>query len=195
MGNTTGSYVFDYASVWTGMEKLVRPVNGTRFIGLSNHSPEQLSNILANATIKPRFHQFELHPYLQQQDWLQQNFKLGMTVTGYAPLSNTNPVHNLAVSDKASNSAPVIVTTPTIKKIAAARGCSPAQVVLAWNLARNVVVIPKAAQIEHQKENIATLEKCKLTEADIKEVNALSIPLRLYQNACGYGLTEGCAQK
>jgi alcohol dehydrogenase (NADP+) len=195
MGNTTGKYVFDYATVWTEMEKLVRPVNGTRFIGLSNHSPDQVSSILANATIKPRFHQFELHPYLQQQDWVQQNFKHGITVTGYAPLSNTNPVHNLAVSDKASNSAPIIVNTPTVKKIAEARGCSPAQVVLAWNLARNVVVIPKAARVEHQKENIATLEKCKLTETDVKEVNALNIPLRLYQNACGYGLTEGCAQK
>ncbi|KAF2671280.1 hypothetical protein BT63DRAFT_370469 [Microthyrium microscopicum] len=195
MGNTTGKYVYDYATVWKEMEKLVRPVNGTRFIGISNHSPAQVEEVLKEATIKPYLHQFELHPYLQQSDWVQTNFKHNLTVTGYAPLANTNPVHNLAVSDKASGRAPIVINTPTIQKIVQARGCTPAQVVLAWNLARGVVVIPKAARVEHQKENIATLEQCKLTEQDIKDVNALNVPLRLYRNACGYGLTEGCDQK
>jgi alcohol dehydrogenase (NADP+) len=74
------------------MEKLVRPVRGTRFIGISNFSPSQVSEVVGNATIIPKVHQFELHPYLQQTAWVEENFKHDITVTGYAPLSNTNPV-------------------------------------------------------------------------------------------------------
>jgi alcohol dehydrogenase (NADP+) len=174
------------------MEKLVRPVNGTRFIGLSNFSPAQVDEVLKIATIKPYVHQFELHPYLQQTGWVQENFKKNLTVTAYAPLANTNPVHNLGVSESRGLKQPMLLTNTVIKEVAAARGCTLAQVVLAWNMKRGVVVIPKAARPEHQMENIATFTQCKLTDADQAKINGFGIALRLYPNACGYGLTEGC---
>jgi alcohol dehydrogenase (NADP+) len=174
------------------MEKLVRPVNGTRFIGISNHSPQQVKEILAVATIRPKVHQFELHPYLPQTDWVAANLALNLTVTGYAPLGNTNPIHNLGVSGAKGRAAPLLLGAPAIARVAAARGCTPAQAVLAWNLRRGVVVIPKASQEAHQKENIATVDKCRLTDEDVVALDGLKVPLRLYPNACGYGLTEGC---
>ena len=58
---------------------------------------------------------------------------------------------------------------------------------------RKVVVIPKAARVEHQKENIVTLEKCTITDADAENIKGIKVALRLYPMACGYGLTEGCA--
>ncbi len=46
-----------------------------------------------------------------------------------------------------------ILGTAALKKIAAARGLSPAQVALAWTLAQEVAVIPKASDLAHAEEN------------------------------------------
>jgi diketogulonate reductase-like aldo/keto reductase len=47
----------------------------------------------------------------------------------------------------------------TLQRLAAARGCSAAQFVIAWVLQQEAVVaIPKAAQLEHVRENAAALD-------------------------------------
>lgn len=43
---------------------------------------------------------------------------------------------------------------PLIVELAAKYKVSPAQVVLAWHLARGIVIVPKSANAERQKENI-----------------------------------------
>jgi alcohol dehydrogenase (NADP+) len=182
---------FDHVATWKSMQKLVRPTRGARFIGLSNFGPQQIEDIMKLDGIKPQFHEFELHPYLQQDEWVEQNFKHNMTVIGYAPLGNTQNKASMGVSvDR--NAVKPILTTDIVTGIAKERGCTPAQVVLAWNLKRNVVVIPKAAQVSHQKENLATLDKCKITDADAAKIKAVPERIRFYVNACDYGLTEGC---
>jgi alcohol dehydrogenase (NADP+) len=174
------------------MEKLVRPTRGTRFIGVSNFSPPQVDKILETATIKPKVHQFELHPYLQQSTFVERHVKAGITVIGYAPLGNTNPILDLGVSENRGLRVEPLLTNKVITEIAKARDCTPAQVVLAWNIKRKVVVIPKAARSEHQKENIVTLEKCKITDEDANKIKNMNVAVRMYPFACGYGLTEGC---
>jgi diketogulonate reductase-like aldo/keto reductase len=174
------------------MQKLVRPVNGTRFIGVSNFGFKHIDDIMKLDGLKPQYHEFELHPYLRQSNWVEENYKRNITVIGYAPLGNTQNKASMGVSvDR--NAVKPILTTDLVTGIAKARGCTPAQVVLAWNLLRKVVVIPKAAQSIHQKENIATLEKCKITEEDAAKINTISEQIRFYPNACDYDLSEGCA--
>ena len=46
----------------------------------------------------------------------------------------------------------------TLKRIAAEKGVSAAQVAIAWLLQKNVIVIPKASRIEHIEQNYAALE-------------------------------------
>jgi diketogulonate reductase-like aldo/keto reductase len=53
----------------------------------------------------------------------------------------------------------------TVKSIAKRHGVTPAQVLLAWLLQRDVVAIPKASSVNHVRENRAALE-LKLTECD-----------------------------
>jgi diketogulonate reductase-like aldo/keto reductase len=62
---------------------------------------------------------------------------------------------------------------PVLQKIAKSRKCTTAQVALAWNLARNITVIPKAENIVHQLENYEARSKCKLTEQDLTAIKAL----------------------
>ena len=73
------------------MQKLVRTdmTHGTRFIGLSNFGPKHLDDILELPGVKPEFHEFETHPYLPQEAWVQENIKRNITVIAYSPLGNT----------------------------------------------------------------------------------------------------------
>jgi len=52
------------------MEKLIGK-GKARYIGISNFNTQQLTELLAAATIKPFVHQMELHPYLQQTSFLE----------------------------------------------------------------------------------------------------------------------------
>jgi len=172
------------------MEKLVSPTKGTRFIGIANHSPTMVDAILKAATIRPKLHQFEGHPYLRQSAFVETNFKNNLTVINYAPLGNTSPAYATAGAG-----APKLLTNPTITAIAKDRGCAPAQVVLAWNMNRKVIVIPKALKKDHQAENFAAFEKCKLLPEDITKIEGmkynirmLSYPCALAANACFTGL-------
>ncbi|VDM64800.1 unnamed protein product [Angiostrongylus costaricensis] len=67
---------------------------------------------------------------------------------------------------------PNILTEPSVKKIAAAHGKTPAQVVLRWAVQQNVIVIPKSTSEMRIKENAALFD-FKLTEAQMKEIDGL----------------------
>jgi len=178
------------------MEKLVRPGGPVRFIGVSNFSPKQMKEVLAAATIKPKVHQFELHPYLQQTEFVEWHEKNGIQVIGYAPLGNTSPYYRSASMENPSH-PPILTSNPTLRAIGKERGCSAAQVALAWNIKRGVVVIPKAAKPEHQTENL-DVEKCKLTDEDMKKIAEISAqysgrfnnPCKRIKMPCYEGLTN-----
>lgn len=58
-----------------------------------------------------------------------------------------------------------------MRSVASRHGATPAQVALAWLLRqRGIIVIPKAAQVSHVRENRAALE-LKLTDEDLEELN------------------------
>ncbi|KAF2396923.1 Aldo/keto reductase [Trichodelitschia bisporula] len=152
------------------MEKLLTATpRRTRFIGISNFSPKQLKETMTAASVTPYMHQFEMHPYLQQTDFIAANKAYNISLTGYAPLGNTNAPYR-ASSLYSPSEPPPLLQNSVITEIATARNCTPAQVVLAWNLARGVTVIPKAAQPGHQAENLATWTRCTLGEGDAEKV-------------------------
>jgi alcohol dehydrogenase (NADP+) len=165
-----------------------------RYIGIANFSPKQVDEVLEIAMIKPKVIQIELHPYLPQQEFVTSLQKKGITVNAYAPLGNTNPAYSNPRATK-------LLEHQTIKQIASKRSCTPAQVVLAWNMRRNVVVIPKAVLAEHHKENYeARICQDKLTaedDAKIMEISKprayrfFSTPCALLQYKCFEGTTRG----
>lgn len=167
-----GDNKFDHVETWKRMEKLISPNGPVRFIGVSNFNVTQMDELLAAATIKPKTHQFELHPYLQQTDFVAYHHAQGVPVTGYAPMGNMSPFYARGLRNNPTD-PPKLTANPVLTKIATARGCSAAQVALAWNMGRGVAVIPKAAQVEHQKENIAALEKCVLSKEDKQQIEGV----------------------
>jgi diketogulonate reductase-like aldo/keto reductase len=52
-----------------------------------------------------------------------------------------------------------VLVNPMLRRLAAARGCSPAQLVIAWALRQDrVVAIPKAGRLDHVRENAVALD-------------------------------------
>ncbi len=63
-----------------------------------------------------------------------------------------------------------LLANPTLEKIAARHNATPAQIALAWLLARDVVAIPKASLPEHVRENRGAAD-IELTEDDFLEID------------------------
>lgn len=154
---------------WLGMEKLL-DTGKVRHIGVSNFSPHQLHQLLSQTTIKPAVHQLELHPYLQQTEFIQWHKNNGIDVTAYSPLANLNPTYGSPGESK--DAPPSLLMNKDITAIAKDRGCTNAQVALAWGMDRGTSVIPKSQHADRIKENFAAA-RCKLEEEDYTTIKKL----------------------
>ena len=154
---------------WHAMEKLLY-TGKVRYIGVSNFDPYQLRHLIRRSAIKPAFHQFELHPYLQQNDWVQLHKDHGINVTAYSPFGNMNPTYSAPGDDE--DEPPLLLENSVVTNIGLVRGCTPAQVVLAWGIHRGTSVIPKSSHAGRIKENFDTL-RCQLQKSDFEEITAI----------------------
>ena len=151
------------------MEKLL-DTGKVKHIGVSNFSPHQLHQLLEQTTIKPAVHQFEIHPYLQQTDFVQWHKDNGIDVTAYSPLANLNPTYGSP--GKSKDAPPSLLANKDVTEIAKARGCTNAQVALAWGMGRGTSVIPKSQHADRIRENFASVN-CRLEEEDYVTIGKL----------------------
>lgn len=144
---------------WRAMELLAsayqasKGAYGARYIGVSNFSPRQLDQILAMCTICPYAHEFETHPYLQQQEFVSWHQRHNIKVIAYSPLANLNPTYRGVAPD-----LPPILKDEFWVELAASKNVSVAQAVLGWGVARGTVVIPKSTHETRIQENYGALE-------------------------------------
>ncbi|GAB7093826.1 aldo/keto reductase [Halolamina litorea] len=104
----------------------------TRTLGICNVGREQLETVLDVATVPPAVVQVERHPYQPQADLVEFCHEQGIRVLAHSPLS-----------------APGLLSEPVLQEIAEERRCSPAEVVVAWNVTEGVVPIPSSNDPEH----------------------------------------------
>lgn len=157
--------------VWEDFEKLV-DLGLTKSIGVCNCNVMMLIDLLAGCRIKPSVVQVELHPYLQQEGLVTTCQRFGIQVTAYAPLGA--PAFPYLDYEKTK-----IVDHPVLKEIADKHSKTIAQVVLAWNLSRNVIVIPKSSTNERIKENIGALE-VTLDSDDLDKIKGINENYRIF---------------
>jgi alcohol dehydrogenase (NADP+) len=134
------------ARTWAAMEAL-QASGLCRQIGVSNLSLTKLQGLLAEARQPPALLQVESHPWLQQPELLAFCQRHGLAFTAYAPLG----------AGRDQQPSPLLAD-PELVAIARGLGASPAQVALAWGLARGTAVIPKAVRPDHQATNWAAQE-------------------------------------
>ena len=150
----------DYFSAWRGLEGANKD-GQVRAIGVSNFYPHALANLCECVEIRPAVDQIEIHPFFIQREALVNMKRYGVVPEAWAPIGGGrySPFKN-----------------EILQKIAEAHGKTVAQVMLRWNLDRGVVVIPKAARLEHIEENFNVWD-FTLTPDENKEIETLDLGL------------------
>ncbi|MFQ8826139.1 MAG: aldo/keto reductase [Alistipes sp.] len=144
------------SQTWEAMEKLV---DGklARHIGVSNFSIEAIEKLNDGARIRPEMNQIEIHPYMQQDRMVNYCRDTGLLVTAYSPLGSHG---NRVLED------------PVVVAVAQKHGCTPAQAVLAWLMARDIVVIPKSVHEQRLRENFEATDVA-LDEDDMRRMASI----------------------
>jgi diketogulonate reductase-like aldo/keto reductase len=136
-------------STWRAMEDAL--ADGlTRAIGVCNHLPHHLEELLAIATTPPAVDQVEFHPWLQQPSLQAYLAEHDIALEAWAPL----------MKGRASEE-------PVLVQIAERLGVSPAQVAIRWILQQGYVTIPKSVHAERIAEN-ADVFGFELTDRDVE---------------------------
>ena len=147
-----------YLDSWRALFELQKQ-GKVRSIGVSNFPEEQLREIIEETGVVPVIHQIELHPYFSQEALRAVHAEYGIATQAWSPLGNGSD----------------LLQNPVLAEIAERHGATPAQVVLAWHLAKGIVAIPKSVTPSRIEENLASVN-VKLTAEDIAAVDALSSP-------------------
>jgi 2,5-diketo-D-gluconate reductase A len=144
-----------YVEAWQTLVRL-RDAGKTRSIGVSNFLPEHLERIIDATGVVPAVNQIELHPRHQRREERAFHEQHGIVTQSWSPLGQGGDM----------------LRDPDIVRIADRHHRSPAQVILAWHLAHGLSVIPKAADPEHLRDNVAA-EDLTLDADDIAAIDAL----------------------
>uniref|UniRef100_G3R651 1,5-anhydro-D-fructose reductase n=2 Tax=Gorilla gorilla gorilla TaxID=9595 RepID=G3R651_GORGO len=156
----------DFLDTWEAMEDLV--ITGlVKNIGVSNFNHEQLERLLNKPGLrfKPLTNQIECHPYLTQKNLISFCQSRDVSVTAYCPLGGSCEGVDL-------------IDDPVIQRIAKEHGKSPAQILIRFQIQRNVIVIPGSITPSDIKENIQVFD-FELTQHDMDNILSLNRNLRL----------------
>ena len=152
-----------YIDAWGGIMKS-KEVGDTRSIGVSNFTPEHLSNIIDLSFFTPAVNQVELHPLLNQDELRQVHAQYSIVTEAYCPLGTGTLLDN-----------------PAVATVAAAHGKSPAQVLIRWSIQLGNVVIPRATGAAQLAENIDVFG-FELTDGEMDSLSALDDGTRFRPN-------------
>ena len=138
---------------WNELRRL-RDAGMARAIGVSNYSLAQIDDLTAATGEAPAVNQVHWDPRRYSADVLAGHAERGIVLEGYSSIKD------------------IKLDQPAITQIAAAHAVSPAQVVLRWNVQRDIVVIPKSVQAGRITANI-DLFGFELTDLEMAEVDAI----------------------
>ena len=148
----------DVKGSWKAMEELYE-AGKIRAIGVSNFDPDQLSELMGYAKIKPVVNQIETHVFFQEHNSYEDLKKASVQMEAWSPFAAGR-------NDIFSN--------PTLAAIGKKHTKSIAQVCLRWHFQRDVVAIPRSTQKAHMIENLAIFD-FKLDNSDMQTIATLDL--------------------
>ncbi|RZT66494.1 diketogulonate reductase-like aldo/keto reductase [Microcella alkaliphila] len=139
-----------------------------RAIGVSNLMPDHLAALLDQTSIVPAVNQVEVHPYFAQRAVQDADAAAGVLTQAWSPIGGIT-----AYRDGGANA----LQDPTITTIGAARGRTPAQVMLRWHLQQGRSAIPKSVRPDRIRENFDVFD-FELTADELAAIDALDTGIR-----------------
>jgi aryl-alcohol dehydrogenase-like predicted oxidoreductase len=156
-----------------------------RALGLSEANPATIRRAHAIHPIAAIQNEFSLLYRVEAEETLRTTRELGIAFVAYAPLgrglltAHVDPLESLAEYDARrrhprfadANLAQNLKLVDAVAAIAAAKGCTPAQLVLAWLLAQgdDIIPIPGTKQRARLTENLGATAVV-LTDADLAAI-------------------------
>lgn len=156
---------------WAAMEE-VKSMGLAKHIGVSNFNISKLEEILKNCAEKPEMNQVEMHPYLPQKKLVDFCKSNGMQMTAYSPLGSGDRSPAAKKADE-----PILLEDEVLKGLAEKHHCSTAQILIAYSIFRDIVVIPKSINQERIRQNLEALD-IQLSAGDMEKLNSISIKYR-----------------
>lgn len=154
----------DFMATYRVMEEMVKK-GKVRNIGVSNFNIRRISEATESAEIKPVVNQVEVNLGVHNDELRNYAHAHGVTLQAYSPFgSNQNAAKYLE--------------DPVVIDVAQRNNITPAQVLLAWTLGRDIIPITKSVTPSRIEENLRVLD-IQLPEEDIKHLTdeALSRPI------------------
>jgi 2,5-diketo-D-gluconate reductase A len=109
-----------------------------RSVGVSNFKPAHIAALVEATGVTPALDQIELSPALPRRETVAYLDGAGVVTQAWTPLGPGRQVLGSAA----------------VAAIAGARGVTPAQVVLRWEVQQGIVTIPKSGDAERQRSNL-----------------------------------------
>jgi len=133
------------ADTWRAMEA-AKQAGKVRSIGVSNFGADEINSLAGgrNDWIVPAVNQVEAHVFWNQAKLRREMQALGVAVVAYTPLGNP-----AIYGDKMEGMASKLVT-----ETSAEAGLTPAQVMLNFLIAQDVIVVPKSVTPSRISDNI-----------------------------------------
>ncbi len=136
--------------------KDLRKQGKVRNVGVSNFNISQLEEAIEVHDVPINVNQVEFHPWYYRKELLDFCKENGIILTAYMPLARTE-----------------VFESEIIQNLAKSYGKTPAQVVLRWEVQKNIVVIPCSSCEEHQEKNMEIFD-WKLDENDVKRIDGIT---------------------
>lgn len=153
-----------FSEAYKVMERLYEG-GAIKAIGVSNFHEHHLEKLAKTANIKPAVDQIESHPYLNNQKLIDYCMKNDINVEVWSPLGGS-----LGKTD--------VLHNEQIGEIAKKYGKSIAQVIIRWDIQRNVIVIPKSTHQERIAANIDVFD-FELTSEEMQIIQSLNCNQRV----------------
>ena len=153
-----------YVETWQALREL-REEGRVRAVGVCNFHAEHLQRLYDETGEWPAINQVELHPYLQQEALRAFHAEHGIVTESWSPLASGKRV----------------LDDPVVRAVAAAHDATPAQVVIAWHLALDLVVLPKSVTPSRIVENLAAADLV-LTGQELSQLSGLDRGFRTGPN-------------
>jgi diketogulonate reductase-like aldo/keto reductase len=149
---------------WALFEELYKEKK-VRAIGVSNFQRHHIEDLMETATIRPMVNQVELHPGLSQVPLQNYLITQGIQIESYGPLMKGGVFEG--------------IWQEGLSKIAEDHNATIPQIIIAWGLARNIIMIPKSVTPSRIEENFKA-KNIILTDEEIETINQLNRGKRVY---------------